>query len=203
LLTFGLGHSDFLIYVNLHVSNECIQQNAFMMAMPHPAEPAQSHFAQDRTTVTTPNHQHDMHDEDPMDVTPPAPNSHHSHSNGGMDVEHDHHSHHHHNSHHDSIAPDASGPSSNSTSTGGGGLGPASAAAATQQPKVVQTAFIHKLYNMLEDQSIQHLIAWSPSNESFVMNPSNEFSKVLSQYFKHTNISSFVRQLNMYGFHKG
>ncbi|RDI88663.1 hypothetical protein Vi05172_g1035 [Venturia inaequalis] len=76
------------------------------------------------------------------------------------------------------------------------------AAAAAQQPKVVQTAFIHKLYNMLEDTSIAHLISWSNTNESFVMSPSTEFSKVLSSYFKHTNISSFVRQLNMYGFHK-
>lgn len=72
---------------------------------------------------------------------------------------------------------------------------------AVQQPKV-QTAFIHKLYNMLEDVNIQHLISWSASNESFVVSPTGEFSKVLSQYFKHTNISSFVRQLNMYGFHK-
>ncbi|KAH9809592.1 transcription factor, partial [Teratosphaeria destructans] len=84
----------------------------------------------------------------------------------------------------------------------GGGSQPVGAAAAAQQPKVVQTAFIHKLYNMLEDQSIQHLISWSNTNESFVMSPSTEFSKVLAQYFKHTNISSFVRQLNMYGFHK-
>lgn len=33
---------------------------------------------------------------------------------------------------------------------------------------------------MLEDQSIQHLISWSSSNESFVMSPSSEFSKVLA-----------------------
>ncbi|KAI5864252.1 hypothetical protein GGS23DRAFT_489893 [Durotheca rogersii] len=79
---------------------------------------------------------------------------------------------------------------------------PAPAAAAVHQPKIVQTAFIHKLYNMLEDPNIQHLISWSSSAESFVMSPSHDFSKVLAQYFKHTNISSFVRQLNMYGFHK-
>ncbi|KAI4249232.1 MAG: hypothetical protein L6R40_000690 [Gallowayella cf. fulva] len=87
---------------------------------------------------------------------------------------------------------------------GGPGMNGLSAAAATssQQPKVVQTAFIHKLYNMLEDSSIQNLISWSSNNESFVMSPSADFSKVLAQYFKHTNISSFVRQLNMYGFHK-
>nr|POF18550.1 transcription factor sfl2 [Quercus suber] len=73
----------------------------------------------------------------------------------------------------------------------------AAAAAAAQQPKVVQTAFIHKLYkfvhpevhaemptdivsSMLEDPSIQHLISWSSTNESFVMSPSSEFSKVLA-----------------------
>ncbi|KAK5087702.1 Flocculation suppression protein [Exophiala xenobiotica] len=78
----------------------------------------------------------------------------------------------------------------------------AAAVSAAQGPKVVQTAFIHKLYSMLEDKSIEHLISWSNNGDSFVMSPSNEFSKVLAQYFKHTNISSFVRQLNMYGFHK-
>ncbi|KAK9468353.1 HSF-type DNA-binding-domain-containing protein [Lipomyces arxii] len=55
---------------------------------------------------------------------------------------------------------------------------------------------------MLEDSCIQHLISWTPTNDSFVVSPNEEFSKVLSQYFKHTNVSSFVRQLNMYGFHK-
>ncbi|MCJ1306755.1 hypothetical protein MMC25_000398 [Agyrium rufum] len=93
-----------------------------------------------------------------------------------------------------------SGTGSNGVATGGGLS--AAAAANSQQCKVVQTAFIHKLYNMLEDRNIQNLISWSSSNDSFVMSPSSEFSKVLAQYFKHTNISSFVRQLNMYGFHK-
>ncbi|KAH9871804.1 hypothetical protein J1614_006061 [Plenodomus biglobosus] len=88
------------------------------------------------------------------------------------------------------------------TSPNGSAAPTVGAAAAASQPKVIQTAFIHKLYNMLEDRNIQHLISWSTGNESFVMSPSSEFSKVLASYFKHTNISSFVRQLNMYGFHK-
>ncbi|KAK4098207.1 hypothetical protein N658DRAFT_518125 [Parathielavia hyrcaniae] len=78
---------------------------------------------------------------------------------------------------------------------------PATTAQPTHQPKV-QTAFIHKLWSMLEDPKIQHLISWTANADSFVIQPSHEFSKVLAQYFKHTNISSFVRQLNMYGFHK-
>lgn len=77
-----------------------------------------------------------------------------------------------------------------------------SVSSASSGIKVNQAAFIHKLYSMLEDDSIKHLISWTPSNVSFVISPGEEFSKVLSQYFKHTNPSSFVRQLNMYGFHK-
>ncbi|KNG49518.1 flocculation suppression protein [Stemphylium lycopersici] len=74
---------------------------------------------------------------------------------------------------------------SGNTSPNGNNAPAVGAAAAAQQPKVVQTAFIHKLYNMLEDQSIQHLISWASTNESFVMSPSSEFSKVLSSVSRH------------------
>lgn len=70
-----------------------------------------------------------------------------------------------------------------------------------QGPKT-QTVFIHKLYDMLEDLSLSHLIWWLPLHDSFCLYPGEEFSNVLAQYFKHTNIASFIRQLNMYGFHK-
>ncbi|ORZ06715.1 HSF-type DNA-binding-domain-containing protein, partial [Absidia repens] len=58
-------------------------------------------------------------------------------------------------------------------------------------------------YRMVEDQSIQHLINWSPNGDLFSVPNPTAFSKlVLPQYFKHNNWQSFVRQLNMYGFHK-
>lgn len=74
---------------------------------------------------------------------------------------------------------------------------------AASAPKGTQTVFIHKLYDMLNDPTIEHLIWWlPPKNDSFCLLPGEEFSKALAQYFKHTNIASFIRQLNMYGFHK-
>lgn len=34
--------------------------------------------------------------------------------------------------------------------------------------------------SMLDDATISHLITWSPTEDSFLMSPSNDFSKVLS-----------------------
>ncbi|KAJ3412730.1 hypothetical protein HDV05_000300 [Chytridiales sp. JEL 0842] len=66
-----------------------------------------------------------------------------------------------------------------------------------------QSAFISKLYTMLEDTTVHELICWDPSGLAFIVHNPIDFARiVLPQYFKHNNFASFVRQLNMYGFHK-
>jgi heat shock transcription factor len=64
-------------------------------------------------------------------------------------------------------------------------------------------AFLSKLYSMVSETHSNHLISWSPDGTSFIVHRQNEFvDKVLPRFFKHQQFSSFVRQLNMYGFHK-
>ncbi|CEP14950.1 hypothetical protein [Parasitella parasitica] len=71
-----------------------------------------------------------------------------------------------------------------------------------QKPTNAST-FVHKLYNMVLDDQFQHLIAWNYTGASFIVCNIMEFARdVLPKHFKHNNFSSFVRQLNMYGFHK-
>jgi hypothetical protein len=68
--------------------------------------------------------------------------------------------------------------------------------------KTVST-FITKLYNMLEDPTATPIIQWTQHDSSFIVTSPMEFQEaVLPKYFKHNNFSSFVRQLNLYGFHK-
>ncbi|KAK1784870.1 hypothetical protein P4O66_018309 [Electrophorus voltai] len=64
-------------------------------------------------------------------------------------------------------------------------------------------AFLNKLWTLVEDPDTNHLICWSTTGTSFHVFDQGRFAKeVLPKYFKHNNMASFVRQLNMYGFRK-
>jgi len=63
--------------------------------------------------------------------------------------------------------------------------------------------FVTKLYQMINDSASSRFISWTDLGTSFVVSNVGEFSRsILGSHFKHNNFSSFVRQLNMYGFHK-
>lgn len=72
-----------------------------------------------------------------------------------------------------------------------------------EEPKKPSTlSFIHKLYSMIEDPATDSFIWWHANGSNFLVRPNEAFIRNLSNYFKHANIASFIRQLNMYGFHK-
>lgn len=63
--------------------------------------------------------------------------------------------------------------------------------------------FLFKLYDILNDNENNDIIHWSSDDQSIIIANVNMLcNKVLPKYYKHTNYSSFVRQLNIYGFNK-
>ncbi len=57
--------------------------------------------------------------------------------------------------------------------------------------------------SFLDESKNTDLIRWSDRGDSFIVLDEDEFAKTLiPELFKHNNYASFVRQLNMYGFHK-
>ncbi|XP_067327597.1 heat shock factor protein 3-like isoform X1 [Anolis sagrei] len=63
--------------------------------------------------------------------------------------------------------------------------------------------FLAKLWALVEDRGSDDVISWSKNGQNFCILDEQRFAKeLLPKYFKHNNLSSFIRQLNIYGFRK-
>ncbi|KAJ1628541.1 HSF-type DNA-binding-domain-containing protein [Pavlovales sp. CCMP2436] len=63
--------------------------------------------------------------------------------------------------------------------------------------------FLLKTYALVQEPGTDAIIAWAPSGDHFVVhNPEAFANQVLPANFTHNNFSSFIRQLNTYGFRK-
>ena len=71
------------------------------------------------------------------------------------------------------------------------------------QKKEENPNFLLKLYHILETPEYKDIIHWNDNGKSFIVQNLHDFTEnILPKYYKHNNYSSFVRQLNMYDFHK-
>lgn len=65
------------------------------------------------------------------------------------------------------------------------------------------SAFLKKTYSILQDKTNHQAVNWSRQGTAFsILNPEFFAKEILPKYFKHNNLKSFVRQLNIHGFKK-
>ncbi|GMI94090.1 ARABIDOPSIS THALIANA HEAT SHOCK FACTOR 4, TL1-binding transcription factor 1, heat shock factor 4 [Hibiscus trionum] len=67
----------------------------------------------------------------------------------------------------------------------------------------VPAPFLTKTYQLVDDPMTDDVVSWNENGTCFVVWRAGDFAKdLLPIYFKHNNFSSFIRQLNTYGFRK-
>eukprot|EP00613_Pedinella_sp_CCMP2098_P059713 CAMPEP_0171876922 /NCGR_PEP_ID=MMETSP0992-20121227/36392_1 /TAXON_ID=483369 /ORGANISM="non described non described, Strain CCMP2098" /LENGTH=183 /DNA_ID=CAMNT_0012502079 /DNA_START=47 /DNA_END=594 /DNA_ORIENTATION=+ len=65
------------------------------------------------------------------------------------------------------------------------------------------SGFITKVFEIFSDDQHSNLCCWGRDGKTILIRKISEFEAViLPMYFKHSKFASFVRQLNMYAFHK-
>lgn len=63
--------------------------------------------------------------------------------------------------------------------------------------------FLAKLYKMVDEADTNAIVSWTKAGDALVvLDPEAFAQRLLPLHFKHNNFSSFVRQLNTYGFSK-
>src|ERR1700722_18769289 len=66
----------------------------------------------------------------------------------------------------------------------------------------VGVGFVQTTFDMISDPDNYNIVAWDDIGDSVVIIDECQLSRVLQTHFKHSNLSSFVRQLNLYGFRR-
>ncbi|RAL47269.1 hypothetical protein DM860_013234 [Cuscuta australis] len=70
-------------------------------------------------------------------------------------------------------------------------------------PNKAPAPFLTKTFQLVDDPTTDHVVSWGEDGATFVVWRPPEFARdILPKSFKHNNFSSFVRQLNTYGFRK-
>lgn len=60
---------------------------------------------------------------------------------------------------------------------------------------------LHELLEKVDEEGLQHIVSWQPHGRAFVVREPKKFvADLMPRFFRQTKLTSFQRQLNLYGF---